>query len=326
MSIIVELLTKFIQFLKAQFMKIILLLIFTVVFIFILFPFGDMGDLVSTQVSRGSGNQVNLNFDQMGIDIFPAPGVEFKQVIIELQNLSPISAKQLIISPSLSGAISQKPYGRIIAKGILKGNLDLNVSGGKKSEKGTERQKIEIDISDLSLQELRQATNLPVMIKGQLNLSSKALADLTLTEQPEINDLNLNIKNFELLPATINLGQFPLSIPGFKVSQLEMKGHLTEGRFIIESGRIGQDNDEISGSLTGSMNLNFQNFGGNPVPQFGPYEFLLDLKVKKRFQDKAALFLLFIDNFKRQLPDGFQYKVKLSGAYFGPPPRTSPLQ
>lgn len=326
MSIILELFTLFFRFLKKHVLKIFLLVFVTLIFLFVLFPFGDLGDFVSTQISQMTRNEVNLNFDRMDVNIFPSPRLAFKQVFVELQNMPSLSAKDLTISPSISGLISQKPYGSVRALGFLRGNLDLTVSSGKKSEKGTDRQKVELAANNIDLQDLRQATNLPVFIKGQLSLNTRALADLTMAEQPEINDLTLNIKNFELQPATIPLNGFPISVPGFKLSQLDLKGKLSEGRFIIESGQIGRDRDEVSGTITGFVSLTLQNFGAGPTPQFGPYEFLMDLKVKKSFQDKAALFLLLIDNYKRPLADGFQYKVKLSGINFGPPPRISPLQ
>lgn len=326
MTFIVELLSLFFKFLKRQIWKILLLIFVSFVFIFILFPFDDLGDLVSTQVALMTHNEVNLNFDKMGMKLFPSPRLAFKQVFVELQNLPPFSARDLMISPSISGLISQKPYGTVIAKGFFQGDVDLTVSSGKKTEKGLDRQKIELSATNLNLQDIRQATNLPVSIKGQLNINSKAVADITMGEQPEVSEMTLNIKNFELQPATLNLGGFPLAIPGFKLTQLDMKGRLSDGRFYIESGQIGRDRDELTGTVTGSLNLSFQNFGGGIAPQFGPYEFLLDLKMKKSFQDKAALFLLLIDNYKRPTSDGFQYRVKLSGTSFGPPPRISPLQ
>lgn len=326
MSFLVELVSLFFKFLKGQVWKILLLIFFIPLFIFILFPFGDLGDLVSTQVSQQTHNQVNLNFDKMGMNFFPSPRLAFKQVFVELPNLPPLSAKDLMISPSVGGLISQKPYGTVIAKGFLQGDVDLTVGSGKKTEKGLDRQKIELNAHNLSLQDLRQVASLPVLIKGQLNMNSKATADMTMGEQPEVSEMALNIKNFELQPTTLNLGGFPLSIPGFKLSQLDLKGRLNDGRFYIESGQIGQERDEVSGTITGTMNLTLQNFGGAISPQFGAYEFLLDLKMKKSFQDKAALFLLLIDNYKRPTATGFQYRVKLSGNSFGPPPRISPLQ
>ncbi len=326
MSLITELLTLFFKFLKRHLGKLFLMVFFTLCFLFVLFPFSDLGDLVSSQISQMTRNEVNLNFDKMGLNLFPSPRFAFKQVFVEVQNLPPLTAQDLVISPSLSGLISQKPYGSVQAKGLLKGNVDLNVSSGKKSEKGTDRQKIEMTITNVDLQELRRVASLPVLIKGQLNLNSKALADITLVEQPEINELGLIIKNFELQPTTIDLGGFPLSIPGLKLTQLDLKGRLNDGRFFIESGQIGRDRDEVTGTITGFMSMTLMNFGGSVAPQFGNYELSLDLKMKKSFQDKAALFLLLIDNYKKPIADGFQYRVKLSGTQFGPPPRISPLQ
>ncbi len=332
MSIVGEILKLFLSFLKTHFLKFFLIIFFAVVFIFVLFPFEDLGDLVSTKISELSNNQSNLNFNKMDIKFFPTPGVEFSQVFAELAGMPTLSAKELIITPSISGLINQKPSGRIVARGIFKGNIDVSVSSKRSREKDVDSYDVELSAENLNLYDIKQTTNFPVGMKGQLTFSSKALADLKMSERPpslrslEINDFSLSVKQLEVLPSTVELGPFPLSIPGFKVSLLDLKGKLNDGRFTIDSGRIGQPNDEISGTITGLMNLSFQNTGVGMAPQFGAYELLLNLKIKKNFQEKAALFLLFIDNYKRALPDGYLYKVKLSGTQFGPPPRVSPLQ
>jgi len=310
-------------------------ILFTLLFILFLFPFGDLGDYVSTQIFQRSNNQVFLNFDRMELAAFPSPGIQFDQVYLETPKTSPLSSQSLSIFPSFSALIYQKPFGRIKAQGFMGGEVDISVGSGKRSEKGTERQQIDLAAEKVSLQEVRKFANIPLAIKGQLSLAANALTGivsnpengaLSMAEQPEINDLLVIVQNFELPPATLDMNGFPVTIPGLNISQVELKGRLSDGRFYIESAKLGQDKDELTGTITGNMGVNVLSNGNAFFPQFGAYEFQLDLKVKRSFQDKMALYLLLVDQFKRPAGDGFQYRMKLSGDRFGPPPKMSALQ
>ena len=51
--------------------KFVVLLFSTVVFAFILFPFDDLSDLVSTQVSKATSGRVYVQFDHMNLSLLP---------------------------------------------------------------------------------------------------------------------------------------------------------------------------------------------------------------------------------------------------------------
>ena len=148
------------------------------------------------------------------------------------------------------------------------------------------------------------------MLKGQLDLKTTALADLTFQEQPDV-DIDIQIRQFELPPSNVNTAMGPLTLPDLKLSSVELKGRLAGGRFIIETGTIGRQGDELQGTIKGNMGLNVQNVGGTPNPQMGAYNIEVDLKAKRSFQDRAALFLSFIDTYKTATSDGAQYKFKV---------------
>lgn len=296
--------------LKNSKLKFLVLIVSAVVFLFTLFPFDDLGDLVSSQVAQLSGNSLYVQFDKLKMSIIPQPGVQLKDVFVESRQMPPLSASELTITPSTMGLIQKKPYGHISAKGFLKGDVDLRVSKGARSDNGVERQQIEISAQKLNLTDLRELANLPVMLKGKLDLKTTALADLTLQEQPEV-DIAVQISQFELPPANVNTAMGPLTLPDLKLTAVELKGRLAAGRFIIESGTIGRTGDELQGTIKGNLGLNVQNQGGTPVPQMGAYNIEVDLRAKRSFQDRAALFLSFIDSYKTPTSDGAQYKFKV---------------
>lgn len=297
-------------FLKNSKLKFLVLVLSAVIFLFVLFPFDDLGDLVSSQVAKISGNSLYVQFEKLKMSLIPQPGVQLNEVFVESSRMPALSASEIVITPSISGMIQKKPYGHVSAKGFLKGDVDIRVSKGARTDNGVERQQIDISAQKLNLMDLRELANLPVMLKGQLDIKTTALADLTFAEQPEV-DIDIQIRQFELPPSNVNTAMGPLTLPDLKLSAVELKGRLSGGRFIIETGTIGRAGDELQGTIKGNMGLNVQNLGGTPNPQMGAYNIEVDLKAKRSFQDRAALFLSFIDTYKTATAEGAQYKFKI---------------
>lgn len=291
--------------------KIFLMVVSALVFAFLIFPFDDLTDLISSQVSKLSRNTVYLQFDSLNVSLVPTPGVEMDNVYIESVRFPGVSVKELLINPSISGLIQQQPFGSISAKGILKGDIDIKVSKGNKTENGIERQKLEVVAKKISLNDIREIANLPVLLKGQVHLTSTAIADLTFQEQPDV-ELDLTIQQFELPPSNVETMMGPLTLPDLKLTSVELRGRLAAGRFVIENGTLGKPGDELYGTIKGNIALNLTNRGGQIIPQAGAYNFDIDLRAKKSLQDRAALFLSFIDSYKTNTSDGAQYKFRVS--------------
>lgn len=304
---------------KLKFMILSLSVLF---FMVLLFPFGDLSDLISTQVSKLSGNTVYLSLENMKLSFIPHPGMQLERIFIETNKIPGLSVKELVITPSIAGLASQKPYGHISAKGLLNGSLDLHVSKGAQTENGIERQKIDLKVDKMSLLDIRSLASLPIVLKGNLNLESNILADLSFQEQPEV-ELKLNVQKFEMPPANINTMMGPLTLPELKMSKIELKGRLSAGRFIIESGTIGSSSDELFGSITGSLDMRLDSSSGSPAPQIGAYSIDIDLTAKQSFQDKANLFLSFISSYRKETSAGANYRFKISALNIQSPPNFS---
>jgi len=299
--------------------KIFIMLLSTVVFLLVLFPMNDLGDLVSSQVAKLSGNKLFLQFEELKMSLLPTPGVKVEQVFVEAQGVPGVSAQEIRFTPSITGLIAQKPYGAVNAKGLFKGDVQINVKSGARTENGVERHKIEISAQKLSLQDLRDVARLPVMMKGKLDMETVALVDLSFSEQPDV-DVNMTISQFELPPSNVMTPMGPLTMPDLKLSTVELKGRLSAGKLIIENGLIGKEGDELRGNITGNMDLTMVNNGGAISPVMGGYSFNVNLRAKRNFQDRAALFLSFIDAYKTATPDGAEYKFKVSAASTMVPP------
>lgn len=293
-------------------------------FLLLLFPLSDLSDLVSTQVSKITNNQVYLQFESMRLSVFPDPGAAVDGVYVEAQGLPPIKAQELVFTPSLSSLISQKPAGTVNAKGFLNGDLEVSLKPGEKSDNGVERQKITLSAKNLSLSEIRNLAQLPVQMTGSANLESTALVDLTFQEQPDM-DITLKVERLELPTSNVQTAMGPLTLPDLKLASVELKGRLAGGQFLIEEGLIGKESDEVRGKIKGNLGLVLQNRGGL-VPIIGAYSVDIDLSVKKSFQDKAGLFLTFIDQHKVPTADGAQYKFRVSASDPMLPPNISALR
>jgi type II secretion system protein N len=299
-------------------------LIAMLIFAVVLFPFGDLGDLVTVQVSKNTQNRVFVQFDDMSLSVFPSPGVDLNSVHLEVQGLPPLSIQNLNVTPSLGMLISQKPAGSATAQGLLGGNVKVSAGSGKKSESGNSRERLRLHAEKISLENLKELAHLPVNLKGRLNIDSEAQYMLSMQEQPEV-ELTLSIDNFELPPSTVNLEMGPVTLPDLKLQNVELKGRLVGGKLNIEEGKIGKEGDEVRGTLKGGMGLSLQSQGGQFFPVPGAYSFDIDLNVKNSFQSRAKLFLMLLDSYKTPSPDGSRYALKVSSMNPMQPPQFSAL-
>ena len=312
---------KFFALLKKLRLAFLIFFVSTLFFTILLFPLNDLGDLVSAQVSRLSHNQVYFQFDELNLSALP-PGLQMSNVFVETMRLSALKAQDVTVLPSISGLIKGKPYGDVTASGFLKGNIALSVSSGPAGEKGIDRTAIELGAKNLSLKELRNLLNVPFFMQGNLNLETKTIADFTFQEQPDM-ELTFSLTKFELPPTNVNTAFGPLTMPELKLKQVDLKGRLSAGTFVIEKGEVGQSGDELQASLKGEIKITLMNMGGQIVPQIGSYNLDVDLKTQKSFQDKAGLFLTFLQS--HQKAPG-QYKFKVASPQWGVPPQITTLR
>ncbi len=315
----------FFGYLLKHWFKSVLLLLSALIFSFVLFPFDDLGDLVTTQVAKLTGNQVYLQFDKMKMGLVPDPGLQLQNVYLESSGVAPLAASEITFMPSISALIAQKPAGKVTAKGFFKGEVTASLQPAKKSDNGIERHKIELTAKNLNLADMKDLMNLPLTLKGKIDLSTQALADLTLTEQPDM-DLVLHIEKFELPTGNVQTPMGPLTLPEIKLTSVDLRGRLSAGRFNIEEGSLGKEGDELRGTVKGGVNLQLKLTPAGLTPIIGAYDFSIDLNVKKGLQDRATLFLSFLDSYKTPSADGARYAFKVSAINVFNPPNIGALR
>lgn len=311
----------FFKILRNNLGKIGLAILSALIFAVLLFPFNDLSDLFSTQVATLTHNQVFVQFDELKLSFSPTPGFGMSKVSVDTPFFRSLSAEELFITPSPAAFISQEPYGTIRAHGIFKGDLKASLSGGPKSANGVPRKTVEVEAKKLSLQDLHRVFELPIPLKGNLDVSTNGLVDLTLKEQPDL-DLEMRIGQFELPPSNVPTPMGSLTLPELKLAEVHLKGRWSDGKFLINEGTLGKEGDELTGQIKGQLGLSLQ--GTNPIP--GNYSLEISLNLKRSFYDRASIFFALLDRYKSTTPDGYRYAFRVSALNFQSPPTIGALQ
>ncbi|MBK9038197.1 MAG: type II secretion system protein GspN [Bdellovibrionales bacterium] len=304
--------------------KIFLVFISSSLFTLILFPYDDLADVVTIQVSKLSDNQVFIQFDHLGIDFFPTPGINLEKVEVQTPQLPTIKADELTLSPSIAGLLTFKPGLVARAEGFLEGNVSLKFKSGEKVEEGVYRKDIELRVTQLELSHLKELVEIPIKLTGKANLNTSFDVDPTFRDQPQ-GEIEFNTGEIKLPPSTIPTYYGPLSLPAFNWTQMMLKGRMVGGKFIIEMAELGGPKDAFNGQLKGSIDVTMNSRGGGLVPQFGAYELKLKLNVTKAAQESLSLFLGILDGYKTLTLTGASYAVRISGSRFGVNPSFSAL-
>jgi type II secretion system protein N len=317
---------KLFPLLKKHKGKFLLFWIFLFVWVLILFPFSDLSDLVSSKISEMTQNQLFVQFAKLRISIFPTPGIQFGNFSADHASIGTIEADELTVAPSIFSAFSKTPGGTVIAKGIFKGDIEVTMKSGTKAEGGNNpRQRIEVSAKHLNLQDLKDLGQLPLAMKGNIDIETTAQTDLTFQDQPDA-DFLIKADHFELPSQTVNTQQAgPINIPDIRMGTLEIKGKLSGGKLILEDGKIGKEGDDIFGSIKGDIGLLLQNQNGIR-PNMGAYSFTVDLTIKSSLEEKLSLFLGLISQFKTAVTGAGRYQLKLSGMSPNAPPSFNPIR
>lgn len=318
-------LNSFAKWLWQQKVKFLFSVFCTIAFLFLLFPFGDLSDLVTSQVSRLTQNQVYLQFQDMHMSLFPDTGIALEKFHVESSNFPTIKSDELVFRPSISSLIFQKPAGTVVAKGFLRGELEANLSPGKKSDNGVERQHISLSAKNLNLSDLKELARLPLQLNGSLSFDADSQIDFKLQEQPEV-ELSMKVDKLILPTFTAQTPIGPWPLPEIKVSNLELKGRLAGGKFIIENGKIGGPKDELSGTIKGNLGLTLMAHGETLSPAMGAYQIDIDLQFRGKLHEQLKPALGMLEQFQSATAEGANLKMRLSGMDTFNPPAMSPIR
>jgi len=286
------------------------ILVSCIVGFLVFFPFADLSDMATSKISEATNNQAYVQFSQLGLSAWPF-GIKVGNLDLDTRGLGTVVVDELTVSPAI-GAVFGTPSGSLHAKGIFHGNLDVSLKPAGKSETGNERHRLEVSAETLNLSELKDLSQLPISIEGQMSMAGSALFDLALADQPE-SEFSIQVEKFEIPSQTINTQMGPINLPDIKLSSLELKGHMANGTMTIDESRFGHDGDELQGTLKGTMSLPFRPSPGGAQIVMGPYNLALEFTMKSAMENRLSLFLALVNQFKTPLGDSSRYRFRLTG-------------
>ena len=312
------------NFLKHNKKKVFIGLVAYFIFLFLLFPFGDLGTFVTTQVAKLTQNQIFVKFEDLKFSLVPSPGLELHNVQVQGLQFPQLTTDRLTVSPSIAGLLAFKPGVSLNAKGLLNGDVSLTTRGGSKATSGATKQNISLEADSIELSKLAVVLGLPMTLEGKVNVDTDAVIDPSFSEQPNAN-VDLKAVRVNITSASVPTPIGPLALPDTKLQELVVKGQIAEGNLNIEKAQIGVPSDELFAQIKGTMTLNFQTAGGQVRVNPGPFDLTIQIKAKPSYQAKAGLFLGFLDSYKKtQTAQGTEYIFKVAGNNFYAPPRITP--
>ena len=317
-----------------------LFLFLTLFFIFLLFPFNDLSQLVSDQFSRATRNEASLQFQNLSFSLLPL-GLKMSAVNFETRRGMKLNIEELTLRPSVSGALKKQPFGFVSADGFLSGSVQAQMNQGPVNDKGLERYKFELKVDQIQLANLKNIIKLPLAFQGQVVSQVTAMLSPSLfdamnpqiADQPE-SEFSMNVSSFKIPNSNIDLGAMGLiPVPELNLKKIESKGSLQNSNLVLESVQLGQSGDDLTGTLKGQVQMNLEKLRSpiptaNPsfiiAPRFGPYSFEVKLNIKPDFEKRASFYLIFLSAYKTSQPG--QYNFKITGSSFMSPPQISALR
>ncbi len=291
---------------------------------FMLFPFKDLGDLVTTQVARLTNNQIFVQFEEPGLSLFPGFGIKLNKVHVETPFFPPLQAQSLAVYPSISSLLAFKPGMSAHANGLMGGEVDVTVKQITMGSK-TKGQNISLDADNLDLGQLMKLAPTQINLQGKLNVTSQADIDPLFAEQPDGN-IDLQVNQFVLPSEVIPTPLGPLALPSVAMKQISMQGVLKDGRLQIDRLNAGQNTDELSAQIKGRLDVRLVGSAGAAQFVPGSYDFEIRLSSLASFEKKAGLFLSFLSGYKKTSDArSTQYAFRITGQNFFTPPRLTPL-
>lgn len=315
---------KTFRFVWGQKFKILFTLVFTLVFVFLLFPFKDLNDFVSGQVSALTQNNVYLQFEDMHINPLTT-SISLDGVLVETSTIEGLNVNSISASPSMAALFKRQPGGKLVAEGLFGGHAELKLTPLETLESGALKANLDVTTEDISLKSLRDTLKIQIPLAGSMDINASVTADMSFKEQPD-GEVAIVIDNFEMPGSSINSPNFgSIALPEIKFKQVDVKGKLTGGKLVIENAKLGNPSDDLSGTLKGDIAVTIQNIGGTARPMLGAYNFNVDLVAKPAFVQRASFFLSFIDQYKKEEKGSSRYRLKLQAASTELPPSIQPL-
>ena len=297
---------------------------FVSLFLVLLFPYDDLGNLMTTKIYDGSGQQLYVHADELELSLLPLPGIQANRVAIEPgargARFNSLNFDELEIRPLLSALLSLRPGAAVDATGVFGGNLSVSAKTSNTffaAEPGV------IDIGHFLLEDVSLASLLNYMMPAAgLKLAGKLFAESTglrfdpTNKEPMSGDLALLVEGVAL-PTEIPIPGFgSINIPPIKIQKADFRTQLGKNKLRINNGTFGVEKDPLSGRILGEIDV-------RQTPQgivAGAFNLCIELNVNQEFynnlpKEYASIlqgFSSMTEKYRRGEP-GVKYGIRASG-------------
>lgn len=255
----------------------------------VIFPYGDLRGLASSQVSKLMPGTA-LDFQNVSLGIGTPLAIVLEEVEFERPGTPALKADRVSASPALSTLFGGAPGGSVSASGLFEGSLQASLKTASKEGKdgapATFRHDIKGSATDIQVgaltSSLKRAGLLGLTAKGQLSSDFDLSVDPSFQSNPA-GSLSLSGTSIEIPAISIPLpGMGPVQLPSLQFGKLDFKGRLQEGNLAIEELVLGQSTDALSGRMRGKLELALRGGGGRMNANISDVDLNIELSVSDK--------------------------------------------
>ncbi len=295
-------------------LKIFFITFFAFIFFIIFFPYGDLTDLITREVSKATKNNVYLQLDDIGLGFLPTPGIKLNQVEIHEKSTPKITANSLVVSPSILSLLTFKLGGNVYAENIFDGNVKLSLTKSTKKKKDAFSGDFKVTSMDLYklTSFIKKTSSFSGEIKGKGNISGNYDIQPSFSSPPKALT-QLDISNLILDSIKFNTRGGLIELPTLKFKNVKIDANIEDEKIKIKSLSFGGAKDKLSGSANGTLGIKLTKKGSKIIPQVKNYDINLKLNIEENLS-KNSLFIplnIMAGKFSQNTSKGVSYNFRL---------------
>jgi type II secretion system protein N len=316
-------------------LKILAAFAFFSIFFVVLFPFDDLGDMLTTIVAQQTANQVFVTSDHLGISLLPQPALKAEGAAIELAGvpgLPPLKAKTLHAGLSIPMLLSFNLGFHVRAQGMFGGSIKASApmallegmfSPVPSKESKTYNASIALD--DINLKDVTKTFDLPAPLAGRLSADTSIEIDPSFSKQPD-GELDLSASKVVVEAFSIPTPMGPIQLPRLSMKSLKASGYIKNGKLNIENARLGETSDPIYASIRGQMDVNIKKGRRGLNMQPGAFDLTVEMQVQSEILKAIPYFAMLDAYTKAKTATATQYSFQISAPRIGMPPNIKKIQ
>jgi len=145
----------------------------------LLFPYDDLSDYITLQVTRASQSNVYLQFDGLSFGFMPQLGIKMENVLVESVFAPTMAVKTLGFAPKFFSLLTGTPGGVLKAYGIFRGDADIEFGSSNQLNIDGNEVGLSLNLENISLDDLskflKESSQFPLSMRGKTQMTSHFL-------------------------------------------------------------------------------------------------------------------------------------------------------